>query len=172
MFCNQCRTELQPDNVCPKCGTPVGRPTQPLAVSSQGRLERGRCSLPDPVVRFADDGKRCPRCDPRHGGGGASPGAAAVVYHRRHAFPARGRPNLRRLGTHATPTLGAHRRCNPGHSIFISSTGRDRARHLHALGSAGEQRRNRVRAIGSGQQLAKPPRLLNNSIGMNPLSEY
>jgi hypothetical protein len=41
MFCNQCRTELQPDyNVCPNCGTPVGRPTQPLAVSSQGRLER------------------------------------------------------------------------------------------------------------------------------------
>jgi len=41
MFCNQCRTELQPDyNVCPKCGTPVGRPTQPFAVSSQGRLER------------------------------------------------------------------------------------------------------------------------------------
>ncbi len=36
MFCNQCRTELQPDyNVCPKCGTPVGRPTQPLAVSAR-----------------------------------------------------------------------------------------------------------------------------------------
>lgn len=41
MFCNQCRTELQPDyNVCPKCGTPVGRSAQPLAVSSHGRLER------------------------------------------------------------------------------------------------------------------------------------
>lgn len=41
MFCNQCRTELQPDyNLCPKCGTPIGRLAQPLAVPGQGRLER------------------------------------------------------------------------------------------------------------------------------------
>jgi hypothetical protein len=41
MFCNQCRTELQPDyNVCPKCGTPVGRLAPPLPVPGRTRLER------------------------------------------------------------------------------------------------------------------------------------
>jgi hypothetical protein len=41
MFCNQCRTELQADyNLCPKCGTPVGRLAQPAAVAGQGRLQR------------------------------------------------------------------------------------------------------------------------------------
>lgn len=39
---------------------PVGAPF----AHPRHSLDCGRRSLPDPVVRFADDGKRCSRCDP------------------------------------------------------------------------------------------------------------
>ena len=42
MFCNACGTEIQPGfNVCPKCGTPVGRAvSSPSTALARSRLQR------------------------------------------------------------------------------------------------------------------------------------